>query len=673
LQAPDTEVITEELQKLYEQTKVELKYRKEQNITLSTELDNLSADNNRLKKQIEFLEGSLVQDSLRNEESVKGQQVLKETERAFRAEIASRDNKINNLTAQQEGIKSESQRLHSENLILEQEKAKLKQDIELLKGDDSKAASALTVERLRADLSEKEVSHERLISEHIKTKRDLEKHIDDLMEHINAKIAENDTLKKAKATLEKDYADISAILEDKMSDTPVAANEAAQFQTQIMRLSEQLTYMTIDQSDLQDQLAKVETEKLELNKQLAQLKTKHVRAKKQKEKKQRDKERSTLQREVQKLKGKSVDSLKTPRNPNKSDETLYAAILIQSRLRGIRARRQFRDHKYRYQVAREIMTTERSYVASLRVLTDCFIEPLRRLGYLTEEEIEIVFGNTEQLLKSNSLLSEALEDRLEAWHVNQGVGDIFVQFLDSLKPHVNYIEHFATTQEAKERVLSGKTKAEDFFKIVQIMPQLEGKTLNDLQIMPVQRVPRYKLLLEDLYKNTPKTHPDNAMLSVATNQIAKLARDINENNRRAETLLSMSACTIPGMEKLPPNKDRGLLVKCHVAAIIGGAKATNCMVHIFTDCIVFTKEVKKRLSIKLTEKIAFGLQEKMHHHIMLTNDTKAANHNKLTISGTEYSNVIQISDVFLIFSKTPKMIDFINHINTAIQISGEQH
>jgi len=79
------------------------------------------------------------------------------------------------------------------------------------------------------------------------------------------------------------------------------------------------------------------------------------------------------------------------------------------------------------------------------------------------------------------------------------------------------------------------------------------------------------------------------------------------------------------------------------------------------------------LSIKLTEKITFGHQEKMHHHIMLTNETKAANLNKLTISGTEYSNVIQISDVFLIFSKAPKMIDFFNHINTAIQISGEQH
>jgi len=228
--------------------------------------------------------------------------------------------------------------------------------------------------------------------------------------------------------------------------------------------------------------------------------------------------------------------------------------------------------------------------------------------------------------------------------------------------------------------LSGKTKAEDsskesisvFFKIVQMMPQVESKTLNDLQIMPVQRVLRYKLLLEDLYKHTPKAHPDNAMLSVATNQIAKLARDINENNRRAETQLAMSACTISGLEKLPPNKDRGLLVKGNVAAILGGAKATNCMAHVFTDSIVFSKEVKKsRLSIKFNEKLTFGHLEKLHHHIMLTIETKASYHDKLTISGTEYNNVIQISDVFLIFSSTPKMIDFFNHLNTAIQRSGQ--
>ena len=35
-----------------------------------------------------------------------------------------------------------------------------------------------------------------------------------------------------------------------------------------------------------------------------------------------------------------------------------------------------------------------------------------------------------------------------------------------------------------------------------------GLGLSDLLIMPIQRVPRYRLLLEELCKHTPATHSD---------------------------------------------------------------------------------------------------------------------------------------------------------------------
>jgi len=153
-------------------------------------------------------------------------------------------------------------------------------------GDEgSKATLTLTVEQLRAENSEKDVMGDRLLSEHTKAKRDFEKHIEDLMEHLNAKRGENEVLQKAIGILEKDYADISAILEEKMSGNPAVPGEVAKLQNQIVRLSEQMTYLSIEHSDLQDQLAKAETEKSEHTKELAQLKTMPVRVKQQKEKK----------------------------------------------------------------------------------------------------------------------------------------------------------------------------------------------------------------------------------------------------------------------------------------------------------------------------------------------------------------------------------------------------
>jgi len=161
----------------------------------------------------------------------------------------------------------------------------LLQEIEFLKGDDAKAVLTLTVERLRAEITEKENTSERIIGEHNKSKRDFEKRIDELMEQLNSKLAENEALKKTKDSLEKDHAPISSLIENKMSNNPLAAGEAVQLQNQITRLSEQLTYKSIELSDLKDQLTKVENEKSELTKKIAHLKTKQMSIKKTKRKK----------------------------------------------------------------------------------------------------------------------------------------------------------------------------------------------------------------------------------------------------------------------------------------------------------------------------------------------------------------------------------------------------
>lgn len=44
--------------------------------------------------------------------------------------------------------------------------------------------------------------------------------------------------------------------------------------------------------------------------------------------------------------------------------------------------------------------------------------------------------------------------------------------------------------------------------------RVQSWRLESIIIMPIQRIPRYKLLLEDLLKRTPESHPDNNLLKV---------------------------------------------------------------------------------------------------------------------------------------------------------------
>ncbi|KFM71708.1 Hypothetical protein X975_10829, partial [Stegodyphus mimosarum] len=62
----------------------------------------------------------------------------------------------------------------------------------------------------------------------------------------------------------------------------------------------------------------------------------------------------------------------------------------------------------------------------------------------------------------------------------------------------------------------------------------KGKlTLDALLIMPVQRIPRYELLIKELLKHTHVDHPDHHLLVLAQKEVHDLALKINRMEREA--------------------------------------------------------------------------------------------------------------------------------------------
>ena len=62
----------------------------------------------------------------------------------------------------------------------------------------------------------------------------------------------------------------------------------------------------------------------------------------------------------------------------------------------------------------------------------------------------------------------------------------------------------------------------------------DGFSLGDLLIQPIQRVPRYRMLLEELVKHTPLDHCDYGKCQAALAQIVHVASELNEAKRDAE-------------------------------------------------------------------------------------------------------------------------------------------
>jgi Rho guanine nucleotide exchange factor 4 len=65
------------------------------------------------------------------------------------------------------------------------------------------------------------------------------------------------------------------------------------------------------------------------------------------------------------------------------------------------------------------------------------------------------------------------------------------------------------------------------------MPKL---SLEGFLLTPVQRICKYCLLLRELLKATPESHPDHASVDAACNAMRSVANDINDKKRRLESL-----------------------------------------------------------------------------------------------------------------------------------------
>jgi hypothetical protein len=61
------------------------------------------------------------------------------------------------------------------------------------------------------------------------------------------------------------------------------------------------------------------------------------------------------------------------------------------------------------------------------------------------------------------------------------------------------------------------------------------QSLDSFLIMPVQRIPRYILLLSELKKHTPSDHPDYPKITEAWTSMQEVANYVNEKKRESES------------------------------------------------------------------------------------------------------------------------------------------
>ncbi|XP_069355007.1 protein still life, isoform SIF type 1 isoform X19 [Maniola hyperantus] len=193
-------------------------------------------------------------------------------------------------------------------------------------------------------------------------------------------------------------------------------------------------------------------------------------------------------------------------------------------------------------VLMELVDTERAYVKHLNNLLENYLEPLKRETFLSNAEINALFGNIHEIVTFQRQFLQNLEEALEAEpnfnhfefsnqfkNVLFAVGNAFLYYVN----HFKLYSSFCASHSKAQKVLhpnEGNQALQEFLA-ARNPKQQHSSTLESYLIKPIQRILKYPLLLQQLRNLTDVNSEEHLHLVEALKGMEKVAEHINEMQR----------------------------------------------------------------------------------------------------------------------------------------------
>ncbi|KAN0131381.1 hypothetical protein V8E53_010758 [Lactarius tabidus] len=267
-------------------------------------------------------------------------------------------------------------------------------------------------------------------------------------------------------------------------------------------------------------------------------------------------------------------------------------------------------------ILNEFVNTERSYVKRLRTLKHDYADPLRTFARSKDTAIislydaNVLFGNIDNLLPVNEALLADLEKMVspEGPQTVGFIGDVARRHFKDLRGFEQYKQYYVKREEAQsifEREMSRKSSG--FSGFVDRIKYSSAETKNriglrELMMDPVQRIPRYTLMLRTMIKRMPPGDSQRAKLLEAVEMASKIAlAEVDEETKRASVMFCLRT-TIDGFPPGLISNSRRLIDYIDVEDMFveglpstsaGGGSSTleplHCTLFLFDDKLMIVK------------------------------------------------------------------------------------
>jgi len=237
----------------------------------------------------------------------------------------------------------------------------------------------------------------------------------------------------------------------------------------------------------------------------------------------------------------------------------------------------FEDNPSRKEILKEIVQTEVTYIRGLRDIKNRFLDPMQEVGLLPDD--------LRSLLASVDIIVDFHEKKIfPQLKREKNIAKVFIKegnFFKMYKVFINRIPHI------QDRIAKERKKSARFSKLLETSDAL-GSPLDALLILPVQRLPRYELLLVDLLRQTPHHHPEFRDIKAALQKVKYVVQFLNEDRRKREqeAQFCQSYKKIKGFDEplYHPNRRFQMEHKCYCRL---NESTITCFLFLFTDILIF--------------------------------------------------------------------------------------
>uniref|UniRef100_A0A8C3TDG9 FERM, ARHGEF and pleckstrin domain-containing protein 1 n=1 Tax=Chelydra serpentina TaxID=8475 RepID=A0A8C3TDG9_CHESE len=187
-----------------------------------------------------------------------------------------------------------------------------------------------------------------------------------------------------------------------------------------------------------------------------------------------------------------------------------------------------------YFIAKEVSTTERTYLKDLEVITSWFQSTVSKDDYMPETLKNLLFSSFEPLHKFHTSFLKEIEQRLALWegrsnaHIKgdyQRIGDVMLKNIQSMKQLTVHLRKHNEVLMELENGIKNSRKLENLCRDFELQ-KVCYLPLNTFLLRPLHRLMHYKQIMERLCKHYPPNHVDfrdsRAALAEISEMVAQL-------------------------------------------------------------------------------------------------------------------------------------------------------